>query len=268
MKDGSNSRLQKLYEQVYQQGEDSFFSRFSSGRDDSENDDVVLAAVDWAGKSVLDVGCGTGHTAAAIARAGAKEVTGIDYAPTAVATANDMHHELNLRFEVLDIAGWTRPIDVAISCGTLEHMDRPEETLRDLLRIVGPKGEVVITCPFFINIRGLVWMTLAKLFGVPMSLTDRHFISPFDIERWLEGTTHHLARTVAFDFDRANGRRMLEDMEKRLTNALRDAALPYTRVPDLISWLREVVAYHERAGAPSLGGRNALYYIAPVTENT
>src|SRR5262245_18798442 len=102
----SNTDLQRFYERVYQDGEGSFFSRFSSGKDDSDNDAVVVAATDWSGKLVLDVGCGTGHTAAAILAAGARRVTGIDYAPTAVEQARAAHPDENLVFEVMDIADW------------------------------------------------------------------------------------------------------------------------------------------------------------------
>lgn len=257
----TNADLREIYEGVYQKGEGSFFSRFSSGVDDSENDTVVLSATDWKGKTVLDIGCGTGHTAAAIAAAGAAHVYGIDYAPTAIEQAQAAHQQTGLSFRTMSAADWTEPVDVILSCGTLEHMDDPGEELRRMVSLTATGGEVIVTCPYFVNLRGFVWMTLAKLFDTPMSLTDRHLISPFDIEGWLERTTHRLHRTIAFDFDRANGRLMLEDMRKRLTNALRDGGLPNDRVPALMDWLGAVVDYHERTAQPSLGGRNALYHI-------
>lgn len=259
----SNRSLREVYERVYQKGEATFFSRFSQGADDSENDEVVLAAKDWSGLTVLDVGCGTGHTAARIAATGAAAVTGIDYAATAIAEADRAHRAENLRFCAMALDDWLEPVNVVISCGTLEHFDDPGATLRRMIEIAGVGGEVIVTCPYFLNIRGFVWMTLVKLLDVPMSLTDLYFISPFDIERWLEDTNHRLKGVVPFDFDRANGRRMLEDMEKRLTNALRDADLPNEQVPALMNWLADVVAYFERTGGPDLGGRNALYHIAP-----
>jgi 2-polyprenyl-3-methyl-5-hydroxy-6-metoxy-1,4-benzoquinol methylase len=261
-----NADLQAVYETIYQNGEASFFSRFSLGADDSENDTVILEATDWRDKTVLDIGCGTGHTAVVIARAGAKHVTGIDYAPTAIEQARELHQHPGLTFKEMGAADWTEPVDVILSCGTLEHMDDPATELRRMTTLVGAGGEIIVTCPYFINIRGFVWMTLAKLFEVPMSLTDRHFISPFDVSRWLEGSGFHLARTVTYDYDRANGRLMLQDMTKRLTNALRDANMPNHRVADLMNWLESVVAYQEQAGQPSMGGRNALYYITADQE--
>jgi 2-polyprenyl-3-methyl-5-hydroxy-6-metoxy-1,4-benzoquinol methylase len=261
----SNHDLQAVYEGIYQKGEAAFFSRFSSGADDSENDNVIIQSINWTGLTVLDVGCGSGHTASRIAEAGARKVIGIDYAQSAIEQAQKLHQASNLEFRVLTAADWNEPVDVIISCGTLEHLEEPQDELKRFINLVGPGGIVLITCPYFINLRGIVWMTLARLFDVPMSLTDRHFISPFDMERWTHGTTHQLLSTVCFDFDRANGRRMLEDMKKRLTNALQDAKLPNSRVNDLMEWLTEVVGYHERVGHPGLGGRNALYRIGPRT---
>ena len=69
-------------------------------------------------------------------------------------------------------------------------------------------------------------MTLALGMNVPMSLTDKHFISPFDIRDWLLGTEFKLMNTTYFDFDRANGQPMIIDMKKRLMNAFSDANLP------------------------------------------
>ena len=260
-----NKELQAFYEAVYRKGEGTFFSRFSTGVDDSENDDVVVGALSWAGKTVVDVGCGTGHTAARIAASGAKLVVGLDYAPTAIATAEQQHKAPNLNFRVGVLDDLDIKPDVIVSCGTLEHFEDPKAELLKMLNRVGPKGEVLITCPYFINIRGFVWMTLSKLFNVPMSLTDLQFLSPFDFERWLMGTGHELTKVVCFDYDRANGTLMLKDLERRLTNALRDAGMANDRVPELMAWFADVVSFHQRNGEPGLGGRNALYRISPKT---
>ena len=77
-------------------------------------------------------------------------------------------------------------VDVVVSCGTLEHMSDPRQELCRMIELVDGKGTIILTCPYFLNIRGFVWMTLALLLDVPMSLTDKHFISPFDIEGWLK----------------------------------------------------------------------------------
>jgi len=258
-----NEALQKLYESVYTRGKEEFFSRFVNGKDISETDSVVWAATNYAGRRVLDVGCGTGETAAGIAGLGAKSVTGIDYAPAAIEQANARHQAENLSFEVKSLSDWKDDVDVVVSCGTLEHMEHPDVELRKMIQLVGCKGDIVLTCPYFLNLRGFVWMSLKLLLDFPMSLTDRQFISPFDIESWLIGTGMRLATVRPFDYERANGEQMLVDMRKRLTNALRDAGLPNDRVDLALAWLSKVVAYEAQTSPGRFGGANALYLITP-----
>ena len=129
-----------------------------------------------------------------------------------------------------------------------------------MLRMVYKEGYVIIVCPYFINARGFVWMTLQLLLNVPMSLTDKHFISSFDIHKWLNGTDFELFKTTCFDYDRANGDLMLVDMDKRLKNALYDAGLSNNNVQQLINWLENVVQ-SEHDDLTCMGGSNALYII-------
>ena len=259
----NNKNLKEKYESVYKQGKEDFFSRFVNGKDISETDEVVWKSVDWSNKKVIDIGCGTGETAAGVARLGANLVLGVDYSDNAIKIADDRYNAENLKFKVgsLESTSSTSDLfDVVMSLGTLEHMDDPKMALHKMLKMVNKNGKVVLTCPYFINVRGVAWMTLALTLGVPMSLTDKHFISPFDIREWLIDTDFELSKTTYFDYDRANGKLMLSDMEKRLKNALKDANLPVERVPKLIDWLTNVVNY-EGESLKSINGSSALYII-------
>ena len=139
-------------------------------------------------------------------------------------------------------------------------MDNPSDVLQKMLRMVNNDGKIILTCPYFINLRGIIWMSLALALDVPMSLTDKHFISPFNIREWLIGTGFELINTTYFDFDRANGKQMLADMEKRLNNALSDADLPIDGVPKLMDWLSKVVK-DESTTIERMNGSSALYII-------
>lgn len=254
--------LRQLYNRVYREGEETFFSKFIDGVNVSETDAVVLSATDWEGKTVLDVGCGTGTTAYLIAKAGAASVVGIDYAEAAIVRAQERYSAENLSYCCMSLEEWDKPMNVIISLGTLEHMPRPRDALLKMGSLTPWDGEIILTCPCFLNIRGFVWMTLQTLLAVPMSLTDIHFISPFDIEKWVEGTPLRLVSVRTFDCSRGNGFLMLTDLRKRLTNALRDAGLDNSRVESFVRWLEQVVHYWERRmHRPHLDGATALYVI-------
>jgi 2-polyprenyl-3-methyl-5-hydroxy-6-metoxy-1,4-benzoquinol methylase len=263
MIDSSSDKLQSLYEGVYSAGKENFFSRFVAGADTSETDKLVWAATDFKVKSVLDIGCGKGETAAGIAARSALSVVGIEYAPSALEEAKRRHQATNLDFFVCPALEWNNVVDVVASGGALERMPELRQELRRMVELVDGKGTITLTCPYFSNIRGFVWMTLALLLDVSMSLTDRHFISPFDIEGWLDDTPTRLARVQPFDYDHANGSQMLVDMKKRLTDALRDANLPNDKVDTALGWLGKVVEFENRTTPGQFGGSNALYLITP-----
>jgi ubiquinone biosynthesis O-methyltransferase len=259
-----NKKLQEKYDDVYQNGKEIFFSRFINGKDTSETDKVVWESIDWSDKKVIDIGCGTGETAAGVARLEASSVLGIDYSDNAIKIANERHNIDNLRFKVGSFESVKLSnenlFDVVMSLGTLEHMDDPKKVLIEMLEMVNKNGQVILTCPYFINTRGIVWMTLALLLDVPMSLTDKHFISPFDIREWLIDTDFELSKATYFDYNQANGEAMIPDMNKRLKNALRDANLPTEGVPKMIKWLQNVVN-HESDALHEMNGSSALYII-------
>jgi hypothetical protein len=102
-------------------------------------------------------------------------------------------------------------------------------------------------------------MTLQLLLDVPMSLTDRHFICPPDMERW----AHQLGFNCSwhtFRHSQAHGEQMLVDLRKRLTNALRDASLKHTQVDSLLNWLHQASCFESGAHH---NGAKALYHLTP-----
>jgi len=257
----SNQALKQLYERVYRQGHRDFFSKYAAGMDLSENDRIVLGAADWTDKTVLDVGCGSGRVISLIAEAGARQAIGIDYAGPAVEEARSTYRAPNLSFHCAAFTEWRSSVDIIVSCGTIEHTDSPQETLKRMEDLIPAGGQLVLTCPHFLNIRGFIWMSLQTLLGVPMSLSDLHFISPFDIQTWIQKTSLRIVRHDTFDESKANGSLMLTDLRKRLSNALRDAGLDNTHVDEFVEWLGKVVHYRSETAAPILDGATALYVM-------
>jgi 2-polyprenyl-3-methyl-5-hydroxy-6-metoxy-1,4-benzoquinol methylase len=120
-----------------------------------------LELLDWffsprPGERVLDVGCGSGVFAAAMARRGA-DVVAIDANEDAVAYARDAFPDPRLRFErglVEDLAFEAASFDHAVCLEVIEHIEveRTRALLRHLRRILRPGGTLLLTTP---NYRGL-----------------------------------------------------------------------------------------------------------------
>ena len=94
------------------------------------------------GERVLDLGCGTGHLAAEIARSGA-EVVGIDSSPEMVEQARCNYPEL--RFEVADSTDFSfpEPFDAVFSNAALHWMRPPERVAGCVARTLKPGGRLV-----------------------------------------------------------------------------------------------------------------------------
>ena len=103
----------------------------------------ALGPVD--GKRVLDVCCGPGHLAAALAATGAA-VDGIDFAATMVARARRNHPALRFRqadAAALPFADGT--FDHVVCSFGVMHFDRPEIAVAEAFRVLRPAGRYAFT---------------------------------------------------------------------------------------------------------------------------
>src|SRR3989338_1925440 len=261
MKNGG-ADLQKYYQQVYSKNKDGHFLKYREGRTLAEEHRVSLQWIQERVKhlkkdgTLLDFGCGEcdflGHI-------DASRKIGIDFSETALANAAEKYK--NIEFLLGDhskLEKFNAQCDVVVSFGTIEHVEDPKSIFQRLLNCVKPKGMLIVSCPSFLNVRGVIWMTLATLFKVPMSLSDKHYLSPADIKR-LAAELGKNVITKTVDMDVGQGSYFQKDMELRLTNALRDAKMDGSRVRELIQWVmdnREYFAMNEFSGA------NAVYLIS------
>lgn len=97
-------------------------------------------------RRALDVGCGTGHLAAAMAAlAPASEVHGVDVSPIYVDYARAHHPDPNLFFRVGDACALDyrdRSFDLVLSLLVLHFVPRAEDAISEMLR-VAKSGAVV-----------------------------------------------------------------------------------------------------------------------------
>jgi 2-polyprenyl-3-methyl-5-hydroxy-6-metoxy-1,4-benzoquinol methylase len=101
-----------------------------------------------AGERVLDIGCGDGAFAAALAHAGAR-VVGIDVAAEPLRRADAREAELELRLVEAD-APWPLPdesFDVVWAGETIEHVADTGGWLSEAHRVLRPRGRLLLSTP-------------------------------------------------------------------------------------------------------------------------
>jgi hypothetical protein len=99
-----------------------------------------------------------------------------------------------------------------------------------------------------------------------MSLTDIHNITPFDIEKWANEAGFQLLKQESYDLNRSNGNLMINDMQKRLTNALRDSKLPNNKVSSLLEFCNNFFEYQNKFPENiKLEGLSKLYILSHLT---
>jgi SAM-dependent methyltransferase len=102
-----------------------------------------------ADRRVLDAGCGVGYGARILADGSASDVVGVDVSPLAVGAASRFETP-SLRFQqgdvrTLDLA--SDQFDVVVCFEVLEHVDRRDDVLAELRRVLTPTGLLVISSP-------------------------------------------------------------------------------------------------------------------------
>jgi SAM-dependent methyltransferase len=234
-----NKKLQSFYDNVYAKGSTQHYTTSSFP------ESLLIHALggDWNGLHVLEIGCGEGRLAALLGFSGAT-VHAIDYSKEAIQIAQERFNFPGVAFNCADWQEVSGTFDRVVLQGVLEHIDEPFDTLRLWRdRFLKPGGSIITSSPSFLNPRGYVWMALKLLLDVPMSLSDQHYLCPFDFEAFAEAenmkltyeSTHHAW---------GGGGLTITDFQKRLTNALRDAGIDNSRVDVFLAWLEKAVAYY------------------------
>ena len=111
---------------------------------------VAQLCADWPG-NVIDLGCGSGtmlQELLAADRSGAKMITGIDYAPSAIQRCKQILPSGT--FLQSDLCKTNLPdasFDLVLSIQTMEHLDRPADALLEMWRLMKVGARLVITIP-------------------------------------------------------------------------------------------------------------------------
>lgn len=140
---------------------------------------------------VLDIGCGGGILAEAMAREGA-HVTGIDLSSEVirVAKAHAEESQLEIAYHAVEVSDWVaqRPAPYKIiSCmEVLEHVDDPESLIRSARQLLAPDGVLVLST---IHRTPMAWLKMIGaaehlLRWVPVGTHQyQKFIRPSELDR-------------------------------------------------------------------------------------
>jgi SAM-dependent methyltransferase len=98
-------------------------------------------------KRVLDIACGEGYGAAALLRAGAASIIGVDISAEACEHAR-RRYGVDARLGSADqIPLPAQSVDVVVSFETIEHVEKPAAFLDECLRVLAPAGTLIISTP-------------------------------------------------------------------------------------------------------------------------
>jgi SAM-dependent methyltransferase len=174
---------------------------------------LVQAAALRGTERVLDLGCGAGHAALAIAH-GAAHVTAVDVTPSMVATATRLAADRgvkNVSVRVADVVDLPFPdaqFDIVTSRVAAHHFGDPRPALAEALRVLRPAGRLLLidavapedaALDTFINCVELLrdashvrdwrpseWMAMLTEAGFHQPAILEHFAVPLDGQDWVQ----------------------------------------------------------------------------------
>jgi len=222
---GKKSRIKEKYEEIYKDAEVWLYKK-SDGVHSIVFNQIKKKIKN---KEVLDVGCGAGRLSIMMAHV-ARHVEGFDFSETAVEIAKKNAvccgiKNVNFFVEELEKFPLKKRYDVITLIGVLEHVEDPVNTLKKLNKLLKRNGYLIVACPNFMNFRGYTYMTLLKLFELPMSLADLRQVSYLDMRDWVKKTGFMIEKSVGALYNFAWTEKAVKDMVKRVPAAIRDKKL-------------------------------------------
>ncbi|MGA9116837.1 MAG: class I SAM-dependent methyltransferase [Bacteroidota bacterium] len=157
-------------------------ARLSSRLANQRLTELALAAADFSGKKVIDIGCGDGtYTRELYDRGKPSRIVGVDPADEAIVLARKKDRGTSVEFEVHSADALPYPdasFDLAHVRGVLHHMDRPFEALGEALRV---SRQVIVIEP---NGRNPVVKLLERFSPYHRAHHEKSY-PPASLEKWV-----------------------------------------------------------------------------------
>jgi 2-polyprenyl-3-methyl-5-hydroxy-6-metoxy-1,4-benzoquinol methylase len=127
------------------------------------------------GKSILELGCGTGEILAGMPQNYSK--LGVDIAQAGVDEAKRRFPDLDFRVMDIEKEVIKAQFDTVIALDVFEHLSDPERMLKQTAKLTNKKGKLIMSVPNNYGISGLVTVPL-------MNKLDTTHVSTYRREKW------------------------------------------------------------------------------------
>jgi SAM-dependent methyltransferase len=154
---------------------------------------VMAHAGPLKGKTVCDIGCGSGRFVAEFARRGVVSAVGIDVAPKMLTLAHELAAAKGVsslcRFVRADIADWnsTCKFDITVAVGLWDYIGSPAARLRKIRQVTNER--FLSTWP-----RCWTWRMPIRRFRLAMSRCPVYFYTDSQVHRLLSDSGFHIHR--------------------------------------------------------------------------
>lgn len=183
----SSEQLRNYYDAGYFRGEKSFFEGqdYCQVRDEAVAQRNVtgyaeiISSLDLKGKTVLEVGCGSGALLRLLSEHGPAQLTGIDVAEYPV-NYGRAKYQLDLRCGILETEAFpSASFDLVVMVDLIEHVEDLRGFMKEVTRILRPGGNVFLLTPNYRAFRRarLSWICLYKDFE------HLQYLSPASLEK-------------------------------------------------------------------------------------